>query len=136
MIKKILAPIGALMFYANNAYAQGAAFFDNPQAGAPPAATAQGTLGQNITNIINFFLGLLGLIAVAMLIYAGIMMVTAGGDEQAPAAHRDGKNASRYLNRSCRARTTLSGSRTAGRHPRHSTRRIICSSGKGWRRNR
>lgn len=83
MIKKILAPIGALMFYANNAYAQGAAFFDNPQSGAPPSAAAQGTLGQNITNIINFFLGLLGLIAVAFLIYAGIMMVTAGGDEAA-----------------------------------------------------
>lgn len=83
MIKKILVPFGAFMLYANNAYAQGAAFFDNPQTGAAPSATAQGTLGQNITNIINFFLGLLGLIAVAMLIFAGVMMVTAGGDEQA-----------------------------------------------------
>jgi type IV secretory pathway VirB2 component (pilin) len=81
MIKKILVPFGAFMLYANNAYAQGAAFFDNPQAGAPPSATAQGTLGQNITNIINFALGLLGLIAVAFLIFAGIMMVTAGGDQ-------------------------------------------------------
>ena len=82
MIKKILAPLGVLAFYVNNAYAQSAAFFDNPQGGAPPSATAQGTLGQNITTIINFFLGLLGLIAVAFLIYAGVLMVTAGGQEE------------------------------------------------------
>lgn len=81
-MKKVLASLGALTFYVNNAFAQGAAFFNNPQTGAPPSAAAQGTLGQNITTMINFFLGLLGLIAVAFLIYAGVMMVTAGGDEQ------------------------------------------------------
>lgn len=43
---------------------------------------AQGTLGQNITTIINYFLGILGLIAVAFLIYAGVLMVTAGGAEE------------------------------------------------------
>jgi hypothetical protein len=81
-MKKVLASLGALTFYVNNAFAQGAAFFDNPQTGAAPSATAQGTLGQNITTIINFFLGLLGLISVAFLIYAGVLMVTAGGNEE------------------------------------------------------
>ncbi len=82
MIKKILAPIGVFAFYVNSAYAQSAAFFDNLQTGAAPSASAQGTLGQNITTILNFFLGILGLIAVAFLIYAGVMMVTAGGAEE------------------------------------------------------
>ena len=82
IMKKILASLGTLMLYANNAYAQSAGFWDNPQTGAAPSATAQGTLGQNITTIINFFLGLLGLIAVAFLIYAGVLMVTAGGNEE------------------------------------------------------
>jgi type IV secretory pathway VirB2 component (pilin) len=81
-LTRISGALALLTFYVNSALAQGAAFFDNPLTGAPPAAAAQGTLGQNITTIINFFLGLLGLIAVAFLIYAGVMMVTAGGNEE------------------------------------------------------
>lgn len=73
---------GASLVFASAALAQGSSFFDNPQTGAPPNVVAQGTLGQNITNIINFFLGLLGLIAVAFLIYAGVLMVTAGGNDE------------------------------------------------------
>jgi len=72
----------ALSAFAGKAFAQSASFFDNPQGGAAPSAAAQGTLGQNITLIINYFLGILGLIAVAFLIYAGILMVTAGGNEE------------------------------------------------------
>jgi len=71
-----------LALYTGNAYAQSASFFDNPQGGAPPSAAAQGTLGQNITGIINFFLGLLGLVAVGFLIYSGVLMVTAGGNDE------------------------------------------------------
>lgn len=84
-MKKLASSLSAFMasamLFAGNAMAQSSAFFDNPQTGAPPNVSAQGTLGQNITNIINFFLGLLGLIAVAFLIYAGVLMVTAGGNE-------------------------------------------------------
>jgi len=72
----------AAVLFVNSAYAQSAAFFDNPQTGAAPNAAAQGTLGQNVTSIINFFLGLLGLVAVAFLIYAGVLMVTAGGNDE------------------------------------------------------
>jgi len=73
---------GSIGLFASNAFAQGAGFFDNPQGGAAPSAAAQGTLGQNITLIINYFLGILGLVAVAFLIYAGILMVTAGGNDE------------------------------------------------------
>jgi cytochrome bd-type quinol oxidase subunit 2 len=75
----VLALLGAS---ATNAFAQGAAFFESPQAGAAPSAVAQGTLGQNITLIINYALGMLGLVAVAFLIYAGVLMVTAGGNDE------------------------------------------------------
>lgn len=82
LAKKTTMSLAMALFFVNQAFAQGSAFFDNPQGGAAPSAAAQGTLGQNITTIINYFLGLLGLIAVAFLIYAGILMVTAGGAEE------------------------------------------------------
>ncbi|MBN2096430.1 hypothetical protein JW752_03465 [Candidatus Peregrinibacteria bacterium] len=82
LIKKTSGAFAMTAFFVNNALAQGGAFFDNPQGGAAPNVAAQGTLGQNITTIINYFLGLLGLIAVGFLIYAGILMVTAGGAEE------------------------------------------------------
>lgn len=82
LIKKTFVPLsGAVamaLFYANNAFA-GSAFFEK---GAPPTAVTQQELGTSITTVINYFLGLLGLIAVAFLIYAGILMVTAGGNEE------------------------------------------------------
>ncbi|MBU1017981.1 pilin [Patescibacteria group bacterium] len=82
LIKKTCGAFAVTAFFFNNALAQGGAFFDNPQGGTAPNVAAQGTLGQNITTIINYFLGLLGLIAVAMLIYAGVLMVTAGGNDE------------------------------------------------------
>ena len=82
MIKKVSASLGAAMLAANNAFAQSAAFFDNPKGGTAPNVAAQGTLGSNITTMINYFLGLLGLIAVGFLIFAGVMMVTAGGNDE------------------------------------------------------
>ncbi len=87
-MQKISYSIALSGLYATNAFAQGAAFFDNPQTGQAPSAAAQGTLGQNITLLINYFLGLLGLIAVAFLIYAGILMVTAGGNDEQIAKSR------------------------------------------------
>lgn len=89
LIKKTFGAMAVALFFVNNAFAQSGAFFDNPQGGTAPNVAAQGTLGQNITTIINYFLGLLGLIAVAFLIYAGILMVTAGGnDEQVTKARK------------------------------------------------
>ncbi len=89
LIKKASGALAITVLFVNNAFAQSGAFFDNPQGGAAPNVAAQGTLGQNITTIINYFLGLLGLIAVGFLIYAGILMVTAGGnDEQVTKARK------------------------------------------------
>ena len=48
-----------------------------------PKAAASGSLGSNITKLIDYFLGFLGLIAVAFIIYGGVLMVTSGGNEDA-----------------------------------------------------
>lgn len=83
LVKKVAPAIMSASFFVNKAFAQGSAgLWNNPQGGTAPSAAAQGTLGQNITTIINYFLGILGLIAVAFLIYAGVLMVTAGGAEE------------------------------------------------------
>ncbi|MBU1017982.1 pilin [Patescibacteria group bacterium] len=87
LIKKTGSAFVLTAFFANSAFAQMQDLLreDPGQIGG----TAKGSLGQNITTIINYFLGLLGLIAVAMLIYAGVLMVTAGGnDEQVTKARK------------------------------------------------
>jgi len=87
LIKKTGSAFALAAFFANSAFAQMDDLLreDPSQIRGP----AKGTLGQNITTVINYFLGLLGLIAVAMLIYAGVLMVTAGGnDEQVTKARK------------------------------------------------
>ncbi|MBI5421846.1 hypothetical protein HZA44_01795 [Candidatus Peregrinibacteria bacterium] len=83
LIKKAVPAFLSASFFVDKAFAQGSSgLWNNPQGGAAPTVAAQGTLGQNISTIINYFLGILGLIAVAFLIYAGVLMVTAGGAEE------------------------------------------------------
>jgi len=83
LVKKVAPALLTASLFVNKAFAQGSsAGWSNPQTGTAPAFAAQGTLGQNITTLINYFLGMLGLVAVAFLIYAGILMVTAGGAEE------------------------------------------------------
>jgi len=82
LIKKISGAAFVASLFVNQAYAQSTGFWDNPQGGTAPNVAAQGTLGANVTTIINYLLGILGLVAVAFLIYAGILMVTAGGAEE------------------------------------------------------
>ena len=81
LLRKASAGAGLLLLNASSAFAAGSGFFSNPFSGAPPDAVNQDTLGNSITTIINYLLGILGLIAVAFLIYAGVLMVTAGGNE-------------------------------------------------------
>ena len=87
LIKKLATSVGVASIYANQAFAQsGNALFER---GVAPNAVSQQDLPTSITTIINYFLGLLGLIAVAFLIYAGVLMVTAGGnDEQVTKARK------------------------------------------------
>jgi hypothetical protein len=63
--------------------AQGDGFFGGTDAAATTITVAKTTsLGANVTSLINYFLGFLGLIAVAFLIYGGVLMVTSGGNEE------------------------------------------------------
>ena len=45
------------------------------------ATGGQGSFRQLVLTILNFFLGFLGLLAVIMIIYGGVLYVSAGGDE-------------------------------------------------------
>ena len=80
IIKKATTSLVGMALFAQNALAAGGDFnVEDPSGINGPTKM---TLGQSITGIINYFLGLLGLIAVAFLIYAGVLMVTAGGNEE------------------------------------------------------
>ncbi len=87
LIQRISFAVGTFAASAGSALAQsaggGGGFFDNPYSGPPPNAVSQDTLGGTITTLINYILGILGLIAVAFVIYAGVILVTAGGDDGA-----------------------------------------------------
>lgn len=86
LITKLSGSLALATLYVNNTFAQGAAFFEK---GSAPSAVTQQDFATSITTLINYFLGLLGLIAVAFLIYAGVLMVTAGGnDEQVTKARK------------------------------------------------
>ncbi len=80
IFKKSISAVTVSSFFVSNAFAQGQNIFSGAQ--GQVAATAGGTLGGNITTLINYFLGILGLVAVGFLIYAGVLMVTAGGAEE------------------------------------------------------
>lgn len=87
-IQKLTASAtGILAFLTglHSVHAQGGSggFFGGTDAEATTITVAKTTsLGANITSLINYFLGFLGLIAVAMLIYGGVLMVTSGGNEE------------------------------------------------------
>ncbi|MCK5491373.1 MAG: hypothetical protein KAI67_06050 [Candidatus Pacebacteria bacterium] len=53
----------------------------DPGGGDKPSDTMSGNFRENIVHIINYILGFLGLLAVAFVIYAGFLLVTAGGEE-------------------------------------------------------
>lgn len=79
-IKKLSSATILAGLFINQAFAAGTDLV-NPDAGGI-GATTKTPLGSSITTLINYFLGLLGLIAVGFLIYAGVLMVTAGGKEE------------------------------------------------------
>ncbi len=88
MKKLILKASTLLMTYVvmgSNAMAQSAIIDPNTR----PDASVDGEFSSNITTLINSLLAILGLIAVGFLIYAGVLMVTAGGnDEQVTKARK------------------------------------------------
>lgn len=79
----VTAAYSLMVYGIQSALAVGQDFFSNPAGGSATInASQQGSLGDNIATVINYFLGLLGLISVGFLIYAGILMVTSGGEEE------------------------------------------------------
>jgi hypothetical protein len=86
-VKKSLALGAATLFnlsVAAVAFAQGGAGLISPT--DQPGRLAQATGGQGsardlVLTFLNFFLGFLGLLAVIMVIYGGIMYVTAAGEQ-------------------------------------------------------
>jgi hypothetical protein len=72
------AAIGAM---AQRAFAQaGQADFSQGSVGGVPII--QGGLRDSITNIVNFALAIVGIIAVIYLLWGGITYITAGGDAE------------------------------------------------------
>lgn len=83
----IVAGLSALAVLAMSAVASAqSGFLGGGASESVPTAVLEGTGGQGslralALTIINFFLGFLGLIAVIMIIYAGVLYVTAAGAE-------------------------------------------------------
>lgn len=82
-IARVAGTVSGLAVLAASAYAQGGGF---PSSFTP---TVQPTnlpsspdLGVLLTRVINYFLGLVGLLAVLMLVIGGIRYITSGGNEQ------------------------------------------------------
>ncbi len=75
----LLAGVATLIGYAAPVLAQTESGILNPL--DKPATASTTNLRQGVANIINYILMFLGLIAVAYIIWAGIKMVTSGGNE-------------------------------------------------------
>lgn len=85
--KKMLGAAAAsafvFIFHTVPAFAQSSSLVGDAQPGRIAEATGdQGSLRQLILTFLNFFLGFLGLIAVIMVIYGGVLYVTAAGNQE------------------------------------------------------
>jgi len=82
-LSRFAATLIAIFSLIQGAFAASGDFFGGTgEEGAMPKVAASGTLGSNVTKIIDYFLGFLGLIAVAFVIYGGVLMVTSAGNEE------------------------------------------------------
>ena len=73
------ALLASFVGFASTAFAQSEGGILSPL--DKPAVVSQTNLRQGIVNIINYILLFLGLIAVIYIIWAGIKMVTSGGND-------------------------------------------------------
>jgi hypothetical protein len=74
---------GTMLYGYSIAMAQGSGFLNTTDS---PGRIAEATGGESsaralVLTIVNFFLGFLGLIAVLMVIYGGVLIVTSAGKE-------------------------------------------------------
>lgn len=79
----IATATGSLFYGATSVMAQSGFLnpTDNPSAIAGQTG-GESSLRNLILTIVNYFLGFLGLIAVIMVIYGGVLMVTSGGSDE------------------------------------------------------
>jgi len=64
-------------------FAQGTGAFFQGATPSSISAVSQSNLGTAVQTIINYALGFLGLVAVAFIIYGGVLLVTSGGNDEA-----------------------------------------------------
>lgn len=83
LLVSVLMALGiTLASHVSIAFAQGGFLTPGDQPGAVAASTGgTGSIRELAVRIINYVLGFLGLIAVAMIIYGGVSYVTAAGDQ-------------------------------------------------------
>ncbi len=78
-----LMAVGLVLFQFIPAFAQGGLISPTDQPGRLAEATGgQDSLRQLVLTFLNFFLGFLGLISVIMIIYGGVLYVTAAGEQE------------------------------------------------------
>ncbi len=85
-MKKFVAPFLGLLavmgiFSANIGFAQMINVLDRPENLTDATTLFDGSLRSAITQIINYILFFLGLVATIMIIYGGFLYVTSGGDD-------------------------------------------------------
>ena len=86
MLKKILATIACLVLVAVPSFAGAQSLTSDPADpfGLAPGQALYGSSDQDlrvtIVNIINVFMGLLGTVAVVIILYGGFKWMTAGGE--------------------------------------------------------
>lgn len=94
LMKRIFAGLIAAIMFASLAFSFGAInasaislndpaqfYQGNANYALPSSAGANVDLVKVVTNIINWVMGLLGLVAVVVIIWAGFLWMTAGGNE-------------------------------------------------------
>lgn len=77
-----LMAVGLVVFQFVPAFAQGLISPTDQPGRLAEATGGQGSLRSLVLTFLNFFLGFLGLIAVIMVIYGGILYVTAAGEQE------------------------------------------------------
>jgi hypothetical protein len=81
MLKNVVTALTIGLVYTSTAYAQASNYFISPE-DCPQGTTCTGTFRSVLIGYVNYFLSFLGLLAVFMVIYAGILMVSSAGDEE------------------------------------------------------
>lgn len=81
LIVMVLTALGITIFQFVPAFAQGLISPGDSPTKISEATGGQGSARQLVLTILNFFLGFLGLLAVIMIIYGGVLYISAGGEQ-------------------------------------------------------